>query len=166
VTDVKASLSTGGTFTSGAAYLLGDNGGSPGSLLATFDFPTVPVGAAGVETFTPISSVTLTAGANYWFALGNRDTNRTGVLNWANTNSEFTSGPSGPGSLGDFDRSADDGATWGSPFAGLRTLIEVDGTPVAPAAVPEPSPILAVAAATLAALGVWARRRRAASRAG
>jgi hypothetical protein len=160
LTDVKADVLGVDGFGDGTAYLLSDNGGSPGSRLATLFFPPVPTNNAySVLTFTPTSSVTMAAGTNYWFALGNRESLvLSGELDWANTASGTNSGP---GSLGLAASSVDKGATWRTvAFPLNRTKIEVDGTPRTTAAVPEPSTALMAAAGMLAGVAVWARRRR------
>jgi hypothetical protein len=160
LTDIQASLSRTSAFDGGVAYLLSDNSGSPGTPVAFFTFPptsNIPTSGYANITVTPTTGVTLAANTDYWFALGNRSSGPTSLLNWANTTSTTTSGP---GSLGGLAGSTNRGGTW-STFSGGHALIQVDGTPTV-TSVPEPSSALAVGFAALAALCMWARRRRAA----
>jgi hypothetical protein len=151
LTDIQATVGGVRNLTSGAAYLLSDSGGSPGSLVANLNFSAsdFPALGVGVVTFTPSSPVMLTADTTYWFALGDRDSIASrSSFGWSVT---FSGAVLGPGSIGDYAKSSDEGQTWNGPFSDARGLIQVDGTPTA---VPEPSSALVVGFAALAWLGV------------
>jgi len=53
------------------ATLQADNGGTPGSVLSTFnyDISTIPTAGFAHVAFAPLSTVNLLSGVNYWFVL-------------------------------------------------------------------------------------------------
>jgi len=139
-----------GTLAMGAE-LVQDNGNTPagGNVLTTFSFSTVGVSFEN-NTFIPTTSgVVLNANTDYWFVLnysagsGTYDWNYAGVQTAA-----------GPGSLGHYGTSFDNGSTWVIDNFGPGTpnLLQVNGT------VPEPA-TLSLAGLGLAAL-IAARRRK------
>ena len=135
-----------GSFTA-SAELVADNSGLPGStVLTSFTVPSIGTSYSGL-TFTPNTSVLLSANTNYWFVLA---ASGTGSYKWGYTDTLNASLPN-------YAVSDNSGSTWtiGTPAGPF--LIQVNSA----AAVPEPSSIV------LIALGVpaiaMAMRRRFAS---
>ena len=143
---------TSGTYT-GVAELVQDNGGTPegGTVLTTFSFPAIGTSFAN-ETFNPTTSgVVLDANTNYWFVLAY--TSGSGSFGW---NYAGTQTASGPGSLGAYATSFDNGATWiiNNFGPGTPDIIQVNGT-----VVPEPGTLTMAGTASLFGLAFWLRRR-------
>jgi hypothetical protein len=132
-------------FTASAA-LLANNGNSPGStVLTTFNVPAISSAYSDL-TFTPASSITLSANTSYWFELM---ASGTGDYKWQYTDTVSAS-------ISDYAYSHDNGSTWtvetNGPF-----LIEVDSPSSASA--PEPSSLILVGLTTLLGCVVVVSRR-------
>jgi hypothetical protein len=118
------------------AALQADNGGNPGTVLATFnyDLSTIPKSGFAHVKFAPVSPVTLSSGVNYWFVLGGSSSDGSGGVDWSYAQ---TTASTGPGSLGLLNNSYDSGATWNGRYTPNSPngpyLIQVN------AAVPEPA---------------------------
>ena len=135
------------------AELVADNGNTPagGTVLTTFSVPTIGTSFAN-KTFDPTTSgVTLAANTNYWFLLSY--TSGSGTFGW---NYAGTQTASGPGSLGNYATSFNNGASWviNNFGPGTPDLIQVNGN-----AVPEPSTLSMAGVAGLIGLGAWLRHR-------
>ena len=153
LTSITAILQAGGPSVSEVARLYTDAGASPGTLIATFDTPTIPTDAATQVTFTPTSpTIVLAANTTYDFVLGAAPGSDNYV--WYSTTSASSFGP---GSLGGSSASFDGGATYFDN--GFNYLIRVDGNVQS---VPEPA---SVTLAGLGLLGVAAAPRRKARKA-
>lgn len=159
LTTIEAQLQAEDGFTDGVAYLLDDAGGSPGSLIAAFDFPSVPVFVETVLTFTPTSGpVLLDPGTSYWFAIGNRgDGPLAPRLFWSVV---VNKDANGSGTFGAYGESPDLGSSWDLPPAGavLTFKMQVNGTALA--AVPEPSTLAMASVGLLCGLGAYRARPR------
>ena len=156
LTSILAQVGGSTSTYTGFANLVADNGGTPagGTVLTTFTVPTIGSTFAN-ETFTPnTSGVILAANTNYWFVLGY--SSGTGQFGW---NYAGISTATGPGSLGHYATSFDNGSTWiiDNFGPGTPNIIQVNGT--IPAPVPEPS-TWAMLSIGFAGLG-FARYRRA-----
>ncbi|MGA1993523.1 MAG: choice-of-anchor R domain-containing protein [Bryobacteraceae bacterium] len=120
--------------------LYSDSGGVPGSVLASWTDIPLTFGCCGLDTVTPVSSITLNAGTQYWL-LAYADADDPSAMDSWQWNNVGQSGP-----------------TWWSQFGaspGTEGAFDVLGDP----AVPEPaSASLAVCAFAL--LGLIAKRRR------
>ncbi len=128
-----------GTFTA-SADLVTDSSGTPGTtVLTTFTLPTIPTGTTySDETFTPNSSVMLSANTSYWFILS---ASGTGYYRWGYTDSTSYTGS---GSLGEIGVSTNNGTSWTThPLSYGPEILQVNS-----ASVPEPSSL------ALMALGV------------
>jgi hypothetical protein len=131
------------TFTA-SAELVADNGGLPSSaVLTTFTVPSIPTSSFADLTFTPNSSVTLSANTDYWFILS---ASGSGDFKWQYTDTLSASFPN-------YAVSNNSGATWtiGSPAGPF--WMEADS----PAPVPEPSSLVLLISGLL---GLLARRLR------
>jgi hypothetical protein len=148
-----------GTFTA-SAELVTDNGGTPGTtVLTTFTVPTIPTGTTYVdETFTPNSSVMLSANTSYWFILSASGTDTTARYRWGYTDSTSYTGS---GSLGEIGVSRDNGATWTiHPLSYGPEILQVNT-----ASVPEPTSLVLIALAVPAiACGYRAKAKAPAAR--
>ena len=121
-----------------------------GTLLTTFNVPSLTP-APSLVSLTPTSAVTLAPNTTYWIVFGVVGSGRLG-WSYAEGNNE-----TGPGSLGAYGYSPDDGATWGSfgtenPYQ-IRILVEAVG------AVPEPASSLMLLAGLAVTCGRRLRRR-------
>ncbi len=143
-----------GTFTA-SAELVTDNSGTPGTtVLTTFTIPTIPSGTTySDETFTPTSSVMLSANTSYWFILSASGTDTTAFYRWGYTDSTSYTGS---GSIGEIGVSQDNGSTWTThPLSYGPEILQVNT-----AAVPEPTSLVLMALAVPAiACGYRARRK-------
>ena len=146
-------VNTAGTL--GAELYAGTAGGDPaGSALASFNFGTIP-GTTGNVTFTPGSTITLSASTNYVFVLSATDV---GTWGWsaAPASSTYTTPSGNPWTMGtNATLSFDGGGSWSQP-APFMPRMSVNATPV-----PEPSAYAAVLGAAALAGVMFARRRRA-----
>lgn len=134
------------------AELHADNGSTVGTLLATFSWSSVPTLGPGLVTLTPGTLTTLDPNTTYWIVLG---VEGPGTLGWSYAEGN---GSTGPGSLGAYGYSSDNGATWGSFGTENPYQIAVN---VDLAAVPEPSTVLMVFAGLIGiATASRGRRRR------
>ncbi len=143
-----------GTFTA-SADLVTDNSGQPSStVLTTFTIPTIPTGTTySDETFTPNSSVTLSANTSYWFILSASGTDTSAFYRWGYTDSTSYSGS---GSLNMIAVSTNNGATWTThPLSYGPEILQVNT-----ASVPEPTSLVLMAlAAPAIACGYRAKRK-------
>jgi hypothetical protein len=143
-----------GTF-SPAAELATDNSGQPSStVLTTFTVPTIPPGTTlQDETFTPNSSVILSANTSYWFILLASGTDTSAFYRWGYTDSTSYTGP---GSLNMIAVSENNGATWTThPLSYGPEILQVNS-----ASVPEPTSLILMAlAAPAIACGYRAQRK-------
>lgn len=99
---------------------------TPGATLAAFSIAGVPIGSPAPVTLTPIGDVvTLNAGTHYWLVLG--ASNRSGTFTWS-----YAEGNAivGPGSLGNYNYSADSGVSWTNYGSDNPFQLEVDVSPV------------------------------------
>jgi len=120
-----------GSFTA-SAELVTNNSGQPGTtVLATFTIPAIPTGTPSDLTFTPNSSVVLSANTDYWFVLS--ATGTTGDYKWDYTN---TNSPSLP----NYAVSQNSGSSWTVNSNGPE-IIEVNSVDQVTGA-PEPSSVL------------------------
>lgn len=136
-----------GTFTA-SADLVANNSGLPGSSVLTgFTVPAIPTGSPANLTFTPTSSVTLSANTDYWFVLSASGSG--GDYQWQYTN---TLSPSFP----NYAVSNNNGTSWtiGTP-AGPFLLEATAASPV-----PEPSSLVLVTCGFLAFAAVLSLQRR------
>jgi hypothetical protein len=122
---------------------------APGSSILSLGSVSTLAGTDLTYTFTPSVAFTLNASTTYWLVV-NREGNASADAGWGGT-TDLTS--TGSGSLGSV--SAFVGGSWLSSSQ-ERAQIQVNGSPVAQS-VPEPSMLLLVGAAGLAAS--WANRR-------
>ena len=119
-----------GDFTLSATLQLANSDGTPGTVLTSFTYGSIPTsGFADVE-FDPINSILLSAGTTYMFVLKGVSSDGSGDVDWSYSD---TTNSSGPGSLPFFNTSFDGGATWNGPFSppnggGDPYLIQVNGT--------------------------------------
>ena len=140
-----------GSFTA-SAELVANNAGVPGStVLTTFTVPSISTAYSDL-TFTPTSSVMLSANTEYWFVLL---AGGTGSYKWEYTNTNSLSFP-------DYAKS-NDGATW-TLYTSGPFLTEVD-SPAAASTTPEPASFLQVGVAGLVAFGFMLGRARTKNRA-
>ena len=140
---IIAPLGTAVPSFSPSAELVANVGGLPGdTALTTFPVPTIPTSSPTALTFTPTSSVMLSANTDYWFILS--ATGAGGSFKWQYTDTTSASFPN-------YASSHDGGVTWtiesGGPF-----LMEVDSAALSPA--PEPSSSVLVCFAGLLGFGV------------
>jgi hypothetical protein len=120
-----------GSFTA-SAELVTNNGGQPGgTVVTTFTLPTISTGAPSDLTFTPNSSVVLSANTDYWFVLS---ATGTGGYKWNYTDANSASLPL-------YASSNDSGSSWTVNSNGPE-IIEVDS-------VPEPSSFFLSGLATI-----------------
>lgn len=107
-----------------------DNGSStaPGATLATFSLGGAPIssGAGATMTLTPVGATALAASTTYWLVMG--------VLGDGSFTWEYAEGnvQSGPGGLGNYAYSDDQGASWANfgadnPF---KIAVNVSAVPV------------------------------------
>ncbi len=145
-----------GTINGIGAQLVQDNGGTPagGTVLTTFTVPSIGSSFVNEEFDPTTSGVVLAANTNYWFILNYSSGSGTFGWNYAGTQSA-----SGPGSLGAYATSFDNGSTWiiNNFGPGTPDLIQVNGTVVA--AVPETGTLTMAGTAGLFGLAIWCRRR-------
>jgi hypothetical protein len=134
------------------SQLRADNAGAPGALLTTFSFPTVPSGPTTLLTLTPGSTVALAPSTLYWIVFGVAGSGEFG-WSYAQGNAQ-----NGPGSLGSYAYSTDQGTTWGAFNNQDPYLIEVAVS--TPNAVPEPATLSLIALGMLGAIGPIVRRSR------
>lgn len=98
---------------------------NPGATLAAFSIAGVPIGSPAPVTLTPIRSVTLNAGTNYWLVLG--ASTLAGTFTWSYAQGNVTTGS---GSLGNYNYSADSGVTWTNYGSDNPFQLKVDVSPV------------------------------------
>ena len=122
----------------------------PGATLTTFSVAKVPVGSPEPVnlTLTPIGSVTLDAGTNYWLVLG--ASSLAGTFTWSYAEGNVTTGP---GFLGGYNYSADSGATWTNFGSDNPFQLQVNASPV-----PLPAPVWLFGTGLLTLLGASKRR--------
>jgi hypothetical protein len=143
-----------GTFNP-SADLVTDNNGQPGStVVTTFTVPTIPTGTTlQNETFTPNSSVTLSANTSYWFILSATGTDDSAFYRWGFTDSTSSTGS---GSIGMIGVSQSNGESWTvHPLSFGPQMLQVNS-----ASVPEPTSLILMAlAAPAIACGYRAQRK-------
>lgn len=128
LTSIRTILGSGiGSFT-GVAELRA--GTTTGALLTSFTLGSL-AGPQGIQTLTPLSSVMLAPSSIYWLILG---ATGTGSFGWSYAQGN---NQTGPGALGSYEYSSDQGAIWGAANTDDPYLIEVNVTSVSP--VPEPA---------------------------
>ena len=129
-----------GTFNP-SAELVTDNSGQPSStVVTTFTVPAIPTGTAlQDETFTPNSSVILSANTSYWFILSASGTDTSAFYRWGYTDSTSYTGS---GSLNMIAVSENSGATWTThPLSYGPEILQVNS-------VPEPASLILMALAS------------------
>jgi hypothetical protein len=135
-----------GSFTA-QVELVANNGGQPGSsAFTTFTFSAISSGIPSDLTFTPNSTVVLSANTDYWFILS--ATGTTGSYKWDYTDTNSTSLPL-------YAVSKNSGSSWTTYSSGPE-LIEVNS--VDQVSVPEPSYLL-LSGLALVGCGLTMRRR-------
>ncbi len=144
LSDVIAVLGyASGSFTATASLETNSVDLPSGTVLTDFNVPSIPAGSPEDETFTPDTSVTLSADTDYWFVL--EATGTDGNYEWDYTNTTQADLP---------NYAVNDGSGWSIGAPPGPFLIEADGTPT-----PEPSSLLLVSAAGMVGLFVALSRR-------
>lgn len=123
-----------------------------GTLLTTFNVPALG-SSQSLVSLTPTSLVTLAPNSTYWIVFG---VTGPGTLGWSYAQGN---NQAGPGSLGAYGYSADNGATWGTfgtddPYQ-IRVLVD----PVTTMVVPDPASWVLLLLG-LTGLAAWRRLRR------
>jgi hypothetical protein len=140
-----------GSSASGVEVKIWDSGPSestPGTVIGSFNIPSLPLGGFGDTTFLPSTEIFLNASTTYWIATTHSSTHG-GAFQFQGTASAAT----GPGTMGSLLKSDDGGLSWHSPSP-LDMKLEINGTVVpAPTAV-----ILGILGLSTAAIRL--RRRR------
>ena len=143
--------------TTNFAELVTDGKGRPdlgGGPISRFDGAAANPGS-NVEFDPTASGVMLAANTNYWFVL--ESTSGTGFYEWGFVGPTLTTGS--VGTLGSFEKSVDNGATWLPESGTARGLIQVNGTPLG-TSVPEPSSLILMGLGGAIGIGAWLRRCR------
>ncbi len=143
LSDVIAVLGdASGSFTA-TASLESNSGTLPsGAVLTAFAVPSIPSGSPSNETFTPATSVILSANTDYWFVLAAAGT---GSYEWNYTNTLQANLP---------NYAVNDGTGWSIGAPPGPFLLQVDAT-----ATTEPSSLFLVSAAGMLGLLVALARR-------
>jgi hypothetical protein len=130
------------------AELHADSADGPGALLATFSVPLLPSGTPQPVALTPDIAAVLAPFSTYWLVMG---TSGAGAFGWSYAQGNASNGP---GALGAYAYSPDQGASWSGFGTDNPYQLQVEVS-----AVPEPANA-AMLALGLGLLGVQTWRSR------